>query len=165
MQVSRKLFFILLILIALTPNWMYAQNITAGFPVLEEVQRRNQLLGDTTNTYSFSFRTSSINPSILFFGKPQKPGKKPLGEFSLLPVLATMRYNTDRPYGWGDYGMIPNKGMQTYISTIWIRLVVSIGRFQPSHDDLPFKRPQKSFCWFSCIQGQMSKSRCVVGEN
>lgn len=143
MQVSRKLFFILLILIALTPNWMYAQNITAGFPVLEEVQRRNQLLGDTTNTYSFSFRTSSINPSILFFGKPQKPGKKPLGEFSLLPVLATMRYNTDRPYGWGDYGMIPNKGMQTYISTgIHARFSILNLQIQPEWtmaQNLPFK--------------------------
>lgn len=93
-----------------------AQDLTAGFPILEEVQRRNQLLYDTSNTYSYSFRTSSVNPSLLFFGKAKESTKRPLAEYSLLPIIATARYNTVRPYGWGDYGMIPNKGIQSYMS-------------------------------------------------
>ena len=37
-------------------------------------------------------------------------------EFRVLPALATVRLLTDRTYGWGDYGMIPNPGLQTYFS-------------------------------------------------
>lgn len=143
MVAFKKVFFFPLISLLLIPNWMFAQNITAGFPVFEEFQRRNQLLGDTTNTYSFSFRTSTINPSTLFFGKSPESTKKSLVEFSLLPVLATMRYNTDRPYGWGDYGMIPNKGMQYYTSTgVHARFSILHLQIQPEWtvaQNLPFE--------------------------
>jgi hypothetical protein len=142
MRTSKAVFFIFLISLILLPNWIFAQNITPGFPLLEEVQRRNQLLGDSTNTYSFSFRTSSINPSVLFFDKAQQPTKRPLAEFSLLPVLATMRYNSSRPYGWGDFGMIPNKGFQSYLSAgIHARFSILNLQLQPewtAAQNLPF---------------------------
>ncbi|WP_228779951.1 capsule assembly Wzi family protein [Aquiflexum lacus] len=44
--------------------------------------------------------------------------KNSFGDLSLsfLPILGTSRFNTNRPYGWGDYGMIPNVGLQQYLS-------------------------------------------------
>lgn len=37
-------------------------------------------------------------------------------EIGLLPSFGTVRLLTKRPYGWGDYGMIPNPGLQSFIS-------------------------------------------------
>ncbi|WP_233553709.1 capsule assembly Wzi family protein [Algoriphagus lacus] len=37
-------------------------------------------------------------------------------KIGILPLLNTTRITTKRPYGWGDYGLIPNPGLQAYFS-------------------------------------------------
>jgi len=94
-----------------------AQVIPAGFPVLEELERRNQLRVSDTMGGSFLLRPfitiDSIYQVIENFDLPitiQNLNVK------ALPFVNTTRALTCRPYGWADYGMIPNPGLQTYLS-------------------------------------------------
>lgn len=103
------LFLFLLIITQIAP----AQVIPAGFPVLEERARINQLSSDSVGPSLF------IRPILNY---PDTLSKKDLTiagndiEFTLLPALSTVRVNTKRPYGFGDYGMIPTPGAQLYIA-------------------------------------------------
>ncbi|WP_236613257.1 MULTISPECIES: capsule assembly Wzi family protein [Rhodonellum] len=48
---------------------------------------------------------------------PEFLAKIPAVEIYALPLTAISQMNTKRPYGWGDYGMIPSRGGQQYISS------------------------------------------------
>ncbi|MGX7835801.1 hypothetical protein ACWKSR_11685, partial [Campylobacter fetus subsp. venerealis] len=37
-------------------------------------------------------------------------------EFKLLPILSTSVYNSNRPFGWGNYSLMNSAGMQTLLS-------------------------------------------------
>lgn len=95
----------------------YAQSIPAGFPMLEEIQRRNQLRGIDSIGSSLLLRpvltmdtlyrvTEELSLPFAFDGL----------HVGVLPFINTTRILTDRPYGWADYGLIPNPGVQTYLS-------------------------------------------------
>lgn len=92
-----------------------AQGIPAGFPVFEEMLRRKQLLGEAEKPYSFLLR-SVIQDAKVYEASDYLEGSVPDLEIGILPFLSTVRGTTNRPYGWGDYGMIPNPGLQTYFS-------------------------------------------------
>ncbi|WP_236252945.1 capsule assembly Wzi family protein [Echinicola sp. 20G] len=105
-----------------------AQTLPAGIPVFEEAIRRQQLLGEFEPAISFNLRP--IHPR--FFS-----GRGVYNDYSLfevdntnlfdtndtqqkyisyLPLINTMAFNTERPYGWGNGSMIPNVGLQNRIS-------------------------------------------------
>ncbi|WP_297337995.1 capsule assembly Wzi family protein [Algoriphagus sp.] len=98
-------------------NLSYAQSLPAGFPVLEELQRRSQLLATD------SIRSSFLIRPVLFGTTLHETTVNGISPFvnkdlavSILPLLNTTRILTGRPYGWADYGLIPNPGIQTYFS-------------------------------------------------
>jgi hypothetical protein len=105
-------FFVSLFLISLSAS---AQVIPAGFPVLEESKRRSQLLNLDSVNASFLVRPF-IQGDSLYFITHQIDSKIKDLEIGVLPFVNTSRILTKRPYGWADYGMIPNPGLQTYIS-------------------------------------------------
>lgn len=93
-----------------------AQIIPAGFPVLEERARIDQLLNDTT---PLSFHLRPIHNSkyhSLFTTIENYTWKREKFEIIRYPLLSTFRVTSKRPYGWGDYGMIPTPGLQWYAS-------------------------------------------------
>ncbi|MCS5489191.1 capsule assembly Wzi family protein [Algoriphagus limi] len=95
-----------------------AQVIPAGFPVLEELVRRNQLENSDYSQGSFLLRPIIKNDSLYRITE-ELTLPIDLGEeikVGVLPFLNTTRILTGRPYGWGDYGLIPNPGFQTYFS-------------------------------------------------
>ncbi|PZX47688.1 capsule assembly protein Wzi [Algoriphagus chordae] len=95
-----------------------SQTIPAGFPVLEESLRRQQLLGnEEIKDLSFSLRPivslkqnhfRNLNDSTVL-------AKKRV-QLELLPVLSTTVFNSNRPYGWGNYSMMNSAGVQTLLS-------------------------------------------------
>lgn len=92
-----------------------AQSIPAGFPVLEENQRRFQLLKLDSIEGSFLLRPFLEGDSL--YPTTQEIETQIIGlELGILPFLNTTRITTKRAYGWGDYGLIPNPGFQTYFS-------------------------------------------------
>jgi len=111
---------------------LQAQTIPVGTPVLEDVYRRMQLLGELDSTFSFCSRpffpmalnnkkdefdpdsSLSVNrftkfDGILRFGKDK-------GIIKLLPVTWIQQYNSVHPAGINDGAMIPARGYQTLFS-------------------------------------------------
>lgn len=104
-----------------------SQTIPAGFPVLEEYLRREQLKGNFEKDFSFNSRP--INPGNEFpeFTNGVKEekidsvvGKEDLGskkiDFKALPLLSTTVYNSNRPFGWGNSGLKNGVGFQNLTS-------------------------------------------------
>lgn len=127
MQARKKLFVLMsmIVLNLLVPGHARLQTLNAGLPILEEYLRREQLKGDfgLSNSYMmrpFNFQTlkdsgNAINTLHSFY--PIKKGRKPNSfRFSILPIISTTEFNSKRPYGWGNKGLTPNVGLQTYLS-------------------------------------------------
>ncbi|KPQ13225.1 MAG: Capsule assembly protein Wzi [Algoriphagus marincola HL-49] len=100
----------------------FSQSINAGVPILEETIRRQQILGKLDRNYSFFVRPLVLNDELLdSLGDLKSPyfsdiyrSKK--SYFGLTPVISTTTYNSSRPYGWGNKGLLPNVGFQSYLS-------------------------------------------------
>jgi hypothetical protein len=124
----KNVFFLILLLSSTT--FLYGQDIPAGLPILEEFIRRQQLLNGLPQNDSFTLRQATGN---IFLERQDSLETKPSQfEFSVLPLIAISRHNSTRPYGWGGYGMIPNRGMQQYMSGgIYSKLGFLHIRFQP----------------------------------
>ena len=94
-----------------------SQTFPAGFPILEELQRRSQLKELDTLGGSFLLRPVLTKDTLY---RVTEDVDLPLSikglEVGVLPFLNSTRILTGRPYGWADYGLIPNPGFQTYIS-------------------------------------------------
>lgn len=93
--------FFLLIFFYINSN---GQTLPVGFPIFEENVRRNQL-----NVFNDSVDLS-LRPRIYFDNSDSNKS------FKVLPMIFTSQLNSNRPYGWGNYGMIPNRGIQQYAS-------------------------------------------------
>lgn len=114
MVILKKFFGFLVFAFFILNSKGFSQTIPSGYPILEESIRRSQL---TIGTSSGSFLLRPIIPinefdtttySFLYQSK--------LASIQVLPFVNTTRVLTKRPYGWNDYGMIPNPGIQTYLS-------------------------------------------------
>jgi hypothetical protein len=117
--------FLVLFLSALVEG--KSQTIPAGFPVLEEVARRNQILGKSDSDYSFALRPIRISEFNYLFQKSDSV--LPIGnranqitklekktDFKVLPLLNTTVYNSNRPFGWGNSSLLNGAGIQNLIS-------------------------------------------------
>ncbi|TXE11493.1 capsule assembly Wzi family protein [Algoriphagus aquimarinus] len=90
-----------------------AQSIPANFPVLEENLRRSQLVDTLHKSTSILLRPVLADNSLYPFLESISDSEVSI---KLSPVINTTRLTSKRPYGWGDNGMIPNPGFQTYFS-------------------------------------------------
>lgn len=105
----------------------YCQIIPAGYPVLEDAARRQSLLGQGFEKYSFALRPIRFDEGNVFFGQTVKeersidsqsvsPAKLKIADFRLLPVLNTTVYNSNRPFGWGNSALLNGAGWQNLLS-------------------------------------------------
>lgn len=110
----------------------FAQSLPVGTNAVEDYFRREQLLGNTDSSVSFTVRP--LFPNFIKKGKaifyPDSTEKRynPFKTNSsrqsankklkvlLLPLNFQTQINSDHPYGWNDGSMIPAKGLQTLIS-------------------------------------------------
>ncbi len=119
----------------------FSQNLNTATPVLEEYLRREQVKGAFNPDYSFQIRPISIDGrdstsssrAVLSFLAGKNPSN-PNVRFNILPVISSSEFNSKRPYGWGNKGMIPNVGAQTYLSTgFYARFHFLEIQFQPEY--------------------------------
>lgn len=140
-EVLRTVLFFLLIFI-FQQSGSSAQNLNTDLPVLEQYLRRQQLHGKFDSTISFQRRPirfdgrdsseTSMVVSTYLIGKADQPNPKV--RFNLLPILSSSEYNGKRPYGWGNKGLVPNVGVQTYLSTgFYARFHFLEVQFQPEY--------------------------------
>lgn len=120
-------FYYLLLCLSLNAVPVFSQTVPAGFPVLEEYLRREQLKGNFGKDFSFNSRP--INPGNEFpeLVKKRKTEKIDSADtkdrpdiknvdFRFLPVLSTTVYNNNRPFGWGNSGLKNGVGFQNLTS-------------------------------------------------
>lgn len=106
---------------------LQAQSLPVGTLSLEDKYRRDQLLGKLDSNLSFMIRPLTpvalgkddvFNPDNSYtpaFNNRTytKDGK---GYISLMPITTIIRNTSKYPYGWNDGPMIPQPGLQTYMS-------------------------------------------------
>lgn len=109
-----------------------AQTISVGKFGLEDYYRRNQLLGNIDSNVSFTVRPIypkvKFNKEDVFFTADEDVNFKRIDQASffsttnskwkvnLLPLEFKTQMNSHHPYGMNDGPMIPNKGIQAYLS-------------------------------------------------
>lgn len=127
---------VLLLLFFGSIQFVQAQSLNAGYPVFEEYLRRNQLLGDFGKDQSFFVRpfnlqtlrdTSGSLSLVRDFMSYKRSAIKTSFRFSVLPILSSTKINTKRPYGWGNKGLTPSVGLQSYLTT---GVFASVGFFE-----------------------------------
>lgn len=109
----------------------FGQFIPTGTPMLEEFIRRNQIISENSKS-SFLLRPilfDQIDSSNNFVSiEYLKNGV----EYFILPFQSITSFNSDRPYGRSDFGMIPNVGLQQYLSGgIFLKWKFLNFQFQP----------------------------------
>lgn len=120
-------FYFLLFFLGLNTITVLSQTIPAGFPVLEEFLRREQLKGNFGKDFSFNSRPitpgnefpeldkKSRTEKIDSAGSKDEPDIKKI-DFKVLPILSTTVYNNNRPFGWGNSGLKNGVGFQNLTS-------------------------------------------------
>jgi len=97
---------------------VHAQTLPVGTPILEDYYRRMQLMGQIDSTQSFAIRpltASALQKTDVYH--PDDIQTTQNATFKLLPAVLQFQYTSDHPVGWNDGPMIPNVGIQTYLST------------------------------------------------
>jgi hypothetical protein len=102
-----------------------AQNIPSNFTILNDYLRREQVLGNTSSNFSFSYRPVLVEKAFPEYSSPflndSIPGyatkladfQKNKLKITALPVHLITVFNSSNPYGWGNGPLIPTKGVQT----------------------------------------------------
>jgi hypothetical protein len=115
-QVIRHLltFFILIFLPVLVGQ---AQITAFGNQMLDEYLRRESLLATNNEITGWMLRTASARAVDLFYQSDSLSRKIKLFDYAILPVNFNTRLDGTRPYVGGEYGMIPARGAQSFLST------------------------------------------------
>jgi hypothetical protein len=93
----------------------FSQSLPVGlFESIEDLYRRNQLLGIDSSFNSYMIRP--LNISNINLNKSIYVNQKLKSEVSLLPVVLQQQYSTDHPYGINDGSMILARGYQAQLS-------------------------------------------------
>ncbi|MGV3684513.1 MAG: capsule assembly Wzi family protein [Daejeonella sp.] len=125
-----KFLYCQLVFFLLFASAAFSQSLPAGMHVLEDVYRREQLLGNADSTVSFTIRPLFTGPergargiasdTIDGEGFTRLASTVNIGNskgfLQLLPVSWLQQYNSRVPYGWNDGSMIPAAGYQTQLS-------------------------------------------------
>ncbi|MCS4433110.1 capsule assembly Wzi family protein [Aquiflexum gelatinilyticum] len=132
---SKKYLYYLKIISLITLQFSFqsafGQFIPAGTPMVEEFIRRNQIISDNTKS-SFLLRPILLDQIDSSSNLVSFENSKNGVENFILPFQSITTFNSDRPYGRSDFGMIPNVGLQQYISGgIFVKWKFLNFQFQP----------------------------------
>jgi len=94
-----------------------AQETAFGNQTLDEFQRRKIFNDTVTNCTGWMLRTASASVEDLFYQRDSLSRNKKVFDYALLPIYFNTRLDGKRPFVGGEYGMIPARGAQTFLST------------------------------------------------
>lgn len=120
----------ILVILLFTFDSCFSQIIPLNFPILNDYLRREQILGNLNEDYSFNYRPimiekafhelkdKTINESnnLTKIKKRLISNNKSGFNINLLPLQLNTVFNSSNPYGWGNGAIIPARGFQTLIS-------------------------------------------------
>lgn len=122
-----KIYLLAAVLSFATAIQLNAQVLPVGLPALEEMYRREQMLGRVDSSISFAIRP--LHNDALLRGNIYDPDSSMMsqsrshtpifngqGYLQLMPIVWQNQYTSAYPYGWNDGAMIPARGFQTMFS-------------------------------------------------
>lgn len=110
-------FSILLIPLLFLGLFSSAQESAFGNLGLDEFLRRKELIRPKESSTSWGLRSFSGSPVSLFYPEDTLKPSVPVFEYAFLPLYSQVRVDGRRPYVGGEYGQIPGRGLQIYLST------------------------------------------------
>uniref|UniRef100_UPI0040487629 capsule assembly Wzi family protein n=1 Tax=Algoriphagus sp. TaxID=1872435 RepID=UPI0040487629 len=118
-----------------------AQETASGNQAIDEFLRRKSLIGNNKGKIGWLVRSVSESPNAIFHNDSLSIKKKCF-DYDILPIYFNIRIDGERPYVGGEYGMIPARGIQGFLSTgIQARISILHIQFQPEYiaaQNLPF---------------------------
>lgn len=109
-----------------------AQETSTGTQAVDEFLRRKSLIGKDDVQIGWMFRSSSSILEVFFYPLDTTYKEKKRFEYNILPLYFTTRLDGKRPYVGGEYGMIPARGAQSFLSAgIHARFSILHIQFQP----------------------------------
>ena len=119
-----------------------AQETAFGSQTLDEFLRRKIFNDSVTVSTGLMLRSASGSVEDLFYQRDSLSRKKKLFDYDILPIYFNSRLDGMRPYVGGEYGMIPARGAQLFLSTgFQVRFSILHIQLQPelvTAQNLPF---------------------------
>jgi hypothetical protein len=96
---------------------VHGQETAFGNQTVDEFLRRKSLVESNNGNIGWMLRT--VTPSVegIFYQSDSTSPNKKLFDFAILPIYFNTRLDGARPYVGGEYGMIPARGGQSFLST------------------------------------------------
>jgi hypothetical protein len=120
----------------------FGQEIALGNQMVDEFLRRKSLVDQDFEKIGWLLRSTSHSTEDFFYPMDSVSRKKKLLEYKVLPLYLTTRLDGKRSYVGGEYGMIPSRGTQAYLSIgIYARFSILHIHLQPeiiTSQNLPF---------------------------
>ncbi len=85
--------------------------------MIDEFLRRKSLVESNNENIGWMLRTASASVEGIFYQSDSASPNKKLLDFAILPIYFNTRLDGARPYVGGEYGMIPARGAQSFLST------------------------------------------------
>lgn len=122
------LFFLFLI-----PNFVaQAQETAFGNQTIDEFLRRKSLVYSNDEKIGWMLRTASASIEPLFYKIDSVSREKKIFDYAILPIYFNTQFDGMRPYVGGDYGIIPARGAQSFVSSgFQARFSILYLQFQP----------------------------------
>ena len=137
-----KKIFLFTYLILLVNFSINAQETALGNQTIDDFLRRKTLIDKEYEKTGWMLRSTSGLTEELFYPMDSVFQKKRLFEYKILPLYFNTRLDGKRPYIGGEYGMIPARGTQGFLSTgIQARFSILYMHLQPelvTAQNLPF---------------------------
>ena len=165
-----KKFLSLLFAVLFLKNVSYSQTIPVGDNYLEDMARRDQIIGKNENPLSFSIRPININWNNKIDTTLQSlalgtSGSTETKLFDIpiivhpLPVRWLNEYNTNKPFGYNNSNLYPNVGYQGAISGgVFIQAKALIVQLNPEF----VYAQNKYFPTFADVQGNNNSPRLLA---
>jgi hypothetical protein len=120
-----------------------AQETAIGNQLIDEFLRRKSIIVKDDEKTGWMLRTSSSALEDVFYPLDSISEEKRLFDFKLLPLNLSSRLDGKRPYVGGEYGMIPGRGAQGFLSAgVHFRFSILHIQLQPeivTAQNLPFQ--------------------------
>jgi len=126
-----------------------AQDVAFGSLALDDFLRRRSLIAGNSENLGWMLRNVSDSPDVLFYQGDSVPQRRRLFDYKVLPFFLATNLDGMRPYVGGEYGKIPSRGAQGFLSSgILVRFSILHIQLQPelvSSQNLPFPGFPDSF--------------------
>ncbi len=113
--VWNKIYFYFLIFLPFCV--IQAQEIATGNQTVDEFLRRKSLIDTNNYNAGWMLRIASASAEDIFYQRDILSRNKKLFDYAILPIYFNTRLDGKRPYVGGEYGMIPARGAQSFLST------------------------------------------------